>query len=69
MKWQGRLEHVDIEGGVWKLHAPNGVFTLRGMVPPGLVGQEVSVEGERDESFGFDMSGPAISVRSVSPRK
>jgi len=68
MRWQGRLEHVDLEGGLWQIRAKEGTFTLRGRVPPGLAGRDVEVEGELDEGFGFSMTGPAIAVRNVRQR-
>jgi hypothetical protein len=64
-RWSGRLEHRDLEGGVWMLHARGETFTLRGKVPADLDGKQVEVEGEADDGFGFDMAGPAIAVRTV----
>jgi hypothetical protein len=64
-RWTGRLERRDLEGGIWTLHTRGGAFTLRGEVPAHLAGREVEVEGDEDESFGFDMAGPAIAVRTV----
>jgi hypothetical protein len=68
MKWSGKLEHVDLEGGLWQIRAKEGTFTLRGRVPAGLSGKDVEVEGDLDEGFGFSMNGPAIAVRNVRAR-
>lgn len=63
--WHGRLEFQDVEGGVWLLHADGEVYTLRGQLDGARPGADVVVEGERDESFGFDMTGPAILARRL----
>lgn len=63
--WHGRLEYQDVEGGVWLLHTEEEVYTLRGRLPEARPGTEVEVEGEHDERFGFDMTGPAIAVHTL----
>lgn len=68
MIWKGRLERRDLEGGIWVLHTPDGEVTLRGHVPKDLAGAEVVVEGERDDGFGFDMTGPAAAVKRITRR-
>lgn len=69
MTWTGRLEFLDLEGGVWRLHTHDEVYTLHGRVPAGLEGAEVEVDGEHDESFGFHMTGPAIAVHKLKKRE
>ena len=70
MRWSGKLERRDLEGGVWVLHTPRGELTLYGDVPHHLAGHHVEVEGQLssdggDEGFGIAMTGPAITVRNV----
>ncbi|MDP2306435.1 MAG: hypothetical protein Q8P18_10455 [Pseudomonadota bacterium] len=64
-KLAGRLERRDLEGGVWILHTHKGEVTLYGDVPHTLAGHHVEVEGDTDEGFGFAMTGPAVTVRTV----
>ena len=67
MRWSGRLERRDLEGGVWVLHTPRGEFSLYGDVPRHLDGHQVEVEGSSEEGggFGIAMTGPAITVKTV----
>lgn len=69
-RWKGRLEYQDLEGGVWLLHAGGEVYTLHGHTPDrdDLAGAEVEVEGEREDSFGFAMTGPTIAVKRLRKR-
>jgi hypothetical protein len=68
MRWSGRLERRDLEGGVWMLHTREGVLTVYGDIPHDLAGAEVDVEGESAEGFGLAMTGPAIEARRVRRR-
>jgi formylmethanofuran dehydrogenase subunit C len=69
VRFTGRLERQDVEGGGWVLHTSHGPFTLRGEVPRDYAGAEVEVDGEHDERFGFDMTGPAIQVKGVRRKR
>jgi len=64
-RWRGRLERRDLEGGAWILRTASGEHSLYGDVPPQLDGQQVEVEGDAEEAFGFAMAGPAIAVKAV----
>lgn len=61
--WKGQLIYEHLEGGIWRLRTPEGTFTLRGIrIDPAWVDTTLIVEGSPDESFSFDMTGPAIKV-------
>lgn len=66
MQLQGRLEHVDLEGGTWFLEAGAKRWVLVGVVPHHLNGQRVIVEGEPVEAMGFHMAGPQLHVLSIT---
>ena len=68
MRWSGRLERRDLEGGVWMLHTPAGVLTVYGDVPRDLDGAQVDVDGAQIEAFGIAMTGPAIEAHRVRRR-
>ena len=64
---RGKVEHRDLEGGVWQLVGDDGKrYTLVG-APKELraAGARVEVEGTIDEGgFGIAMSGPQLHVRT-----
>ncbi len=39
--WFGRLKRRDLEGGIWVLHTPQGLFTLVGMNGPEIAVRRV----------------------------
>lgn len=65
MRWSGRLERRELEGGTWVLHTPRGPVVVLGEVDPALAGAEVVVDGEEVESFGIAMAGPQVEARSI----
>lgn len=66
----GVIEEVDLGGGGFALRRPDGGRVLLiGELPPELVGQEVEVQGEQVEAFGFLMTGdPTLQVHKVRRR-
>ena len=72
MKVTGKVEHRDLEGGIWQLVADGGQrYTLAG-APADLKkakGTRVEVEGSVDEGggFGLGMAGPTLRVKSFRP--
>ena len=67
MRIVGKLVRENISGGFWKLQGAGGDRVLRGTIPDELAGQQVVVEGEPEESYGVEMAGPVLIVRSVRP--
>jgi hypothetical protein len=68
MKVTGKVEHRDLEGGLWQLVADDGKrYTLVGAAKDlkAAQGARVEVEGALDEGFGFGMSGPQFRVEKV----
>lgn len=65
MTVRGRLERRDLEGGSWVLVTANQQYTLIGVVPAGLGGQTVEVDGELEQGFGIFMQGPQLKVSGV----
>jgi len=70
-KLRGKLEHRDLEGGIFQLVGERGVrTTLIGAKDQlkRLVGAQVEIEGEFevDAGFGFAMAGPQLRVGTVS---
>lgn len=68
MKLQGRVEHRDLEGGIFQLVTDGGErYTLAG-APADLKkakGSRVEVEGSVDDgAFGLAMAGPTLRVKS-----
>lgn len=69
MKVSGKVEHRDLEGGIWQLVTDGGDrYTLAG-APADLKrakGSQVEVEGSVDEGggFGLAMAGPVLKVKS-----
>ncbi len=68
MKWQGRLERVDVGTGAWRLHASDGSrLGLHGTIPLELDGCDVIVTGEILDGMGIGMVGTTlVRVQSVS---
>ena len=69
MKVTGKLEHRDLEGGVWQLAAEGGQrYTLAGVTGDlkKAKGSRVEIEGTVDEGggFGLAMAGPTLRVKS-----
>jgi hypothetical protein len=67
-KVRGRVEHRDLEGGLYQLVGEDGRrTTLLGAREElkKLVGQEVEVEGGDDPGFGIGMAGPQLRVGRV----
>ena len=68
MKLSGKVEHRDLEGGIWELVTDGGDrYTLVGA--PGdlkkAAGSRVEVDGSVDEGgFGISMAGPQLKVKS-----
>jgi formylmethanofuran dehydrogenase subunit C len=68
MKITGTVEHVDLEGGVWRLNGDDGKrYTLLGARAEikAAKGARVEVEGTIDEGFGIAMSGPQLRVQRI----
>ena len=68
MKVTGKVEHRDLEGGLWQLVADDGKrYTLLGSAKDfkAAQGARVEVEGALDEGFGIGMSGPQLRVEKV----
>ena len=68
MKITGKVEHRDLEGGLWQLVADDGKrYTLLGSSKDlkAAQGGRVEVEGSLDEGFGIGMSGPQLRVEKV----
>jgi hypothetical protein len=68
MKLKGKVEHRDLEGGIFQLVTDGGErYTLAG-APADLKrakGSRVEVEGSVDEgAVGFAMAGPTLRVKS-----
>ncbi len=70
MKYVGKLERVDLEGGVWLLAASDGRRYQLPAPPAGIEsGATVEVDGEPDtDGMSFQMAGPLLRVRSVRKR-
>ncbi len=69
MKVQGKVEHKDLEGGIWQLVADSGQRYTLASAPPDLkkcAGERVEIDGAVEEGggFGFAMSGSILKVRS-----
>jgi len=69
-KLRGRIEHRDLEGGIFHLVEARGTrTTLIGASEKlkVLIGAEVEVEGamEAEGGFGFAMAGPQFRVERV----
>lgn len=64
---RGRLMRADLGPGVLVLETADGQrWSLEGRINPGLVGQQVEVEGDEEEgAFGFAMVGPTLQVRQI----
>lgn len=68
MKWIGKVERRDLEGGFWQLVAEDGRrYTLLGAASAlaAAQGARVEVEGSLDEGAGIAMAGPQLQVRRV----
>jgi hypothetical protein len=68
MKVTGKLDFVDLEGGLWRLTADDGTrYTLIGAKSDlkSAKGARVEIEGSLDEGFGIGMSGPQLRVAKV----
>jgi hypothetical protein len=70
-KLRGKLEHRDLEGGIFQLVGERGVRTTLIGAKDDLkrfVGAQVEIEGEleADSGFGFAMAGPLLRVGKVS---
>jgi hypothetical protein len=69
-KLRGRIEHRDLEGGIFHLVQSGGAKTTligkAALLKP-LIGAEVEVVGamEAEGGFGFAMAGPQLRVESV----
>lgn len=61
---QGRLERRDLGPGAWILVGERK-WVLKGEIPTALLGKTVEVEGESEDSFGFEMAGPVFRARTV----
>ena len=68
MKLSGKVEHRDLEGGIWELVTDGGErYTIVGASRDLMVakGSRVEVDGSVDEGgFGLAMAGPQLRVRS-----
>jgi len=63
--YRGKVEHRDLEGGIWQLVTDGGDrYTLMG-APAELKrpGACVEIDGSVEEGFGLAMSGPMLRVR------
>ena len=68
MKLIGKIEHRDLEGGIYQLVAEDGRrYTLLGAAGEvkAAQGARVEVEGSLDEGIGFAMAGPMLQVKKV----
>jgi hypothetical protein len=68
MKITGTVEHVDLEGGLWRLNGDDGKrYTLLGASSElkSAKGARVEVEGSLDEGFGIGMAGPQLRVQKL----
>jgi hypothetical protein len=68
MKITGTVEHVDLEGGIWRLNGDDGKrYTLLGgrAELKSAKGARVEVEGTLDEGVGIAMSGPQLRVARI----
>jgi hypothetical protein len=68
MKVTGKVEHRDLEGGLWQLVADDGKrYTLLGAARDlkAAQGARVEVEGDLDEGIGIGMAGPQLRVEKV----
>jgi hypothetical protein len=69
-KLRGKIEHRDLEGGIFHLVEAHGARTTlvgaNDKLRP-LIGCEVEVEGvlEAEGGFGFAMAGPQLRVERV----
>lgn len=66
----GTLQHVDLEGGIWKLLADNGVtfvLDVAQVAAEKLVsGATVKVTGSSPDAMGIGMTGdPVLQVTSL----
>jgi hypothetical protein len=70
MKLAGKLQHEDLEGGVWVLVANDGRRYELAAPPAGLKsGDSVEVDGDADsDSVSFQMAGTLLRVRSIRKR-
>jgi hypothetical protein len=63
---RGRLEHRDLEGGIWQLVAEDGTrYTLLGASGDLRSGASVEVEGAVEDGFGIAMAGPQLRVKRI----
>ena len=68
MKVTGRIEHRDLEGGIWQLVDDDGKrYTLLGSRSDlkAAQGARAEVEGTVEEGFGIAMAGPQLRVEKI----
>jgi hypothetical protein len=68
MKVTGRIEHRDLEGGIWQLVGDDGKrYTLLGSRSDlkAAQGSRAEVEGTVEEGFGIAMAGPQLRVEKI----
>jgi hypothetical protein len=68
MKVTGRIEHRDLEGGIWQLVGDDGKrYTLLGSRSDlkAAQGARAEVEGTVEEGFGIAMAGPQLRVEKI----
>jgi hypothetical protein len=68
MKVTGRIEHRDLEGGIWQLVGDDGKrYTLLGSRSDlkAVQGARAEVEGTVEEGFGIAMAGPQLRVEKI----
>lgn len=68
MKVTGRIEHRDLEGGIWQLIGDDGKrYTLLGSKSDfkAAQGSRAEVEGTVEEGFGIAMAGPQLRVEKI----
>jgi hypothetical protein len=68
MKVTGRIEHRDLEGGIWQLVGDDGRrYTLLGSRSDlkAAQGARAEVEGTVEEGFGLAMAGPQLRVEKI----
>jgi hypothetical protein len=68
MKVTGRIEHRDLEGGIWQLVGDDGKrYTLLGSRSDlkAAQGARAEIEGTVEEGFGIAMAGPQLRVEKI----
>jgi hypothetical protein len=65
-KFTGTVQHNDLEGGFYELHADDGaVYRLTGTFTV-AAGDRVRVHGKVESGgFGLHMTGPALAVEKI----